>query len=361
MPFAKRITPEQFEGEDFDEAWARGWFRMRQTLFTTHFLTFDRRVFAALWLRVGLPGLLPDRKFLELKKLNRRFRAEFGSSNPTEIPTRHEELYQLYRNSLAFEPAPTLRDLQFGDSAQSLFPTWQVELFENEVLVAVGYFDIGNLSAAGIISFYNPAYRKNSLGKYLIYLKMEYCQARGLDYFYPGYLAPGETRFDYKRTMGTATLEYLELASGTWRPYPAMGSPSNPLSTMTTKLSAMGEVLEAQGLSPKIWNYLHLDINLNPQVRGMNLFDFPVFLECFPEVESAPSLVVVYDPPGDRYFLLHCGSVYRFDMAPRDEVFGSDLLAVVRFLFSSSVPEEIAACLAAVIATDLADSAPAPP
>jgi len=345
MPFAQRISPEQFLAEDFDEAWARGWFRMRQSLFTAHFLEFERQFFSAIWLRVGLVGLVPDKKFLILKKLNRAFRVEFRPAEVDPSPA-HENLYQVYRNSLSFEPAPNLKNLLIGDETVSLFPTWQVELFDGETLIASGYFDMGSRSAAGITCFYDPAYKKHSLGKYLIYLKMEFCQSRGFEFFYPGYLAPGERRFDYKRHMGTDTLEYWELASGRWLPYPRIEPVNDPLKQMTQQLTALQSLLEGTGLDPRFHRYLHLDINLNPQVRGMGLFDFPVFLDCFPTEGASPVLVVVFDPASEAFHLFHCRSVYRFDnLAEDDDVFVTDLLMVERTLFSTAVPREMSACL----------------
>ena len=80
----------------------------------------------------------------------------------------------------------------------TIYNTHEINLFDGEKLIAVGYFDIGTRSAAGISSFYDPSYKKYSLGKYLIYLKMEYCQKMGFEYFYPGYFVPGYKAFDYK-------------------------------------------------------------------------------------------------------------------------------------------------------------------
>ena len=344
MAFAQRTFPDHFLADDWDEAWARGWFRMRQNLFTTHFLEFDRKFHAALWLRVRLSDLVPDKKFLELKKFNRGFRAEFRTVDP--VPSRkHEELYRIYRQSLTFEPALNLRDLLLGGDSRSVFPTWQVELYDGETLIAAGFFDGGKRAAAGISCFYNPAYHKHSLGKYLIYLKMEFCQNQGLELFYPGYLAPGEPRFDYKRHIGAATLEYLELSSGLWRPYPTAEPVPDPLEEMIARLTELQSMMD-HGLAPKLRRYLHLDINLNPQIQGLGLFDFPVFLDCFPEEGASPVLVVVWDPRNGLYQLLHCKSVYRFEGGEKDEdVFESDLLLVERSLYASPLPEELGACL----------------
>lgn len=347
MSFAERTSPRGFRPDDWDLAWEKGWFRMRQTLFTTNFLEFDRRFHSAVWLRVGLPSLEPDGKFRFLKKQNRQFRSEIRpcpASGPTLL---QEVLYQRYRNAVAFEPAPTLRDLLLGETGESVFPTWQIELFDGDTLVAAGFFDRGHLAAAGIVSFYDPDYKKHSLGKDLIYRKMEFCRTEGLEYFYPGYLAPGEPRFDYKRDVGAETLEYLDIATGIWEPFPRTGPQPDPLADMVGRLETLQQRLNAMGFQPALQRFLHLDINLNPQVDGLGLFDFPVFLDCFPRPGLAPLMVIVFDPRDDRYHLLQCRSVYRFDFpGEEDGVFESDLLLADRSLLSTPDPDELVAGLA---------------
>jgi len=336
MNFAKRITPKQFLPADWDQAWALGWFRMRQTLFTTHFLEFERQFYSAVWLRVGLPTLAPDKTFLELKKRNRRFRVEFAAVEPSGPDAVHEELYQRYRRSLAFEPADTLHDLLFGQEEQTHFSTWEVNLYDGEKLIASGSFDLGEKAAAGITSYYDPLYHKHSLGKYLIYCKMEWCRDRGFDWFYPGYAAPGQPRFDYKWAMGASTLEYLDLFGGAWRPRDRSIAPPDPLQAMRERLTALVSLLEGRGFQPRLLHFLHLDINLNPQVQGVGLFDFPVFIDCFPSPEKPPALVAVFDPRDGRYYLLVCRTVYQFEALPDAPgtplVFASDLLLIERVL-----------------------------
>lgn len=347
MAFAHRTIPEPFLPQDWDDAWALGWFRMRQSLFTTHFLEFERRFHSAVWLRVGLEAWQTEAAFVALKRRNRDFRVEFSpaAGPPSDA---QEAVYQRYRDSVAFEPAPTLRDLLLGDDTRSLFPTWQVELYDGARLIAGGFFDRGQRATAGIVSYYDPDYRRHSLGKYLIYLKMEYCREAGMAHFYPGYLAPGEPRFEYKRGLGAATLEYLSLADGSWHALLPGAPVPDPLADMIERLIGLKTRIEGLGWQPRLQHFLHLDINLNPQVRGLGLFDFPVFLDCLPREEGAPQVVAVYDPRDAQYHLLQCRSVYRFDLAGGSGggVFESDLLSVERSLFSSPDPGDLAACLA---------------
>jgi len=310
---------------------------MRQNLFTTHFLAFERRFHSAVWLRVGLGAWSTDRAFQTLKKLNKRFRAVIAPLPPGGPDPVHEELYARYRESLEFEPAPTLRDLLNGDDPLNRFPTWQIDLFDGPTLVASGIFDRGVGAAAGITSYYDPDLRRHSLGRYLIYLKMEFCRDQGLTWFYPGYFAPGEPRFDYKLGMGAEALEYLELATGQWVPFEAEAPRPDPLAEMTAQLEALAVAWEAEG--PLVRRYLHLDINLNPHLQGIDLFDFPVFLDLFPGLAGHPPAVVVFDPRDGLYHLLHLRSVYKLTSRvpgpPDPAVYESDLLHVVNILYST--------------------------
>jgi len=344
MPFARRIVPEHFLAVDWDDAWALGWFRMRQTLFTTHFLEFDREFYSAVWLRVDLGASIFDRTFRDLERRNRRFRLEFaplGVKGPSDA---HEDLYQRYRRWVPFEPAPTLKDLLYGDSFHNRFPSWLVSLFDGERLIAGGIFDLGEAAAAGINVFYDPEYRRFSLGKYLIYKKMEFCRDRGYSWFYPGYVAPGQPRFDYKWSVGNPGIQSLDLASGAWMAWHPGDPVPDPFREMESRLKALGPFWRGRPFAPQVRRYLHLDINLNPQVAGMDLFDFPVFLDCFPS--NSPHLLVVFDPRDDEYHLLLCRSVYHFERGGTDPVFDSDLLSVDRLLFSSEDPAEVAAVVA---------------
>ena len=85
-------------------------------------------------------------------------------------------------------------------------------------MIAAGFFDLGKMSAAGITCIYHPAYKKYSLGKYLMYLKMAFCKEQQLQYFYPGYVVPGYNSFDYKLEIGKSAIEYFDTYTGKWLP-----------------------------------------------------------------------------------------------------------------------------------------------
>ena len=60
--FAQFESPAALTPYELDLYLANGWFRMHQTIFTTHFLCFKQNFYSAVWLRVGLKNYIPDKK-----------------------------------------------------------------------------------------------------------------------------------------------------------------------------------------------------------------------------------------------------------------------------------------------------------
>ena len=170
-------SPETLSPVQLDTYLAQGWFRMGQTVFTTNFLSFKNQLYSAVWLRVYLPDFKTERTQEKLRRLNAGFRAVIQKASITPA---HEALFELYKKSISFEASSSLQHLLYGKSAGDIYNTYEVNLFDNDKLIACGFFDIGAGSAAGISSFYDPAYKKYTLGKHLIYLKMSYCKELGL-------------------------------------------------------------------------------------------------------------------------------------------------------------------------------------
>ena len=202
------LAPAQLDG-----FLSLGWFRIQQTIFTTDVLYFDEQQYDAIWLRVRLADFGTDKKYKILSGKNKRFRTEIKRAVVTPA---HEALYNLYKESIPFEGAPSLHSLLHGKSEGNVYNTWIINVYDGGLLIGSGCFDLGNNSAAGICSVYHPAYRKFSLGKYMIYEKMQYCKRENFTYFYPGYFVPGYPMFDYKLEIGKPALEYFDPVQKRW-------------------------------------------------------------------------------------------------------------------------------------------------
>ena len=191
-------------------------------LFTTDVLSFGEIQYQAIWLRVRLHDFETDKTYRNLAKKNMPFRTEITG---LFLTPEHEKIFANYKKHVPFEAAFSLRSLLYGDESENVFNTHLINMYDGDTLIATGAFDLGNESAAGIFSVYDPAYKRFSPGKYLIYEKMQFCKKEGFVYFYPGYYVPGYARFDYKKDIGKGAIEYFDREKNEWLPHPPAPSP----------------------------------------------------------------------------------------------------------------------------------------
>jgi arginine-tRNA-protein transferase len=87
---------------------------------------------------------------------------------------------------------------------------------QEERLVAFTVFFEGEKSLASIVAAYDLEFSKFSLGFFTMLLEQKYGEASGKEYYYPGILAKGEPKFQYKTRLGG--LEFFQLKNRQWRP-----------------------------------------------------------------------------------------------------------------------------------------------
>ena len=200
--------------DELDTYLAAGWYRMGQCVFTTDFVEREGVYFKTIWLRNRLKNYHSSISSKKLEKRNKDFEIEIV---PFKYSNNYESLFQKYRSSLPPGRAVDLHSFLIGDSDLIIFKSWAINLYDNGQLIGAGVFDLGKKSAAGIVSFYDPEYKNYSVGRYIIYKKIEYCKQKGYDYFYPGYFVPGLKAFDYKLKIGSESLEFFDMTKGLWR------------------------------------------------------------------------------------------------------------------------------------------------
>lgn len=343
--FARAESPETLHPEELDSFLSMGWFRMGQTIFTTNFLHFKGQFYSAIWLRIVLGDYGADERQKKIIKRNACFRTEIG---PASITPEKEDLFTRYKQGISFEASASLSQLLFGGTTLSIYNTYEVTVYDGSKLIAAGYFDIGETSAAGITSFYDPAYKKHSLGKYLIYLKIEYCKRHNLQYFYPGYFVPGYRLFDYKLDIGRPALQYLQFASHQWLPVERFDQDTTPLQQMVERLAALQSALLHSNLHSIVLRYEFFDANLIPELRGADLFDFPLFLCFAKDINDSLNHLIVYDVSDGRYHLLKCTAVLKANVAEKsNDIYSAFVLKSEHDLFSTEKLNELVKLLRA--------------
>ncbi|MBX0291868.1 GNAT family N-acetyltransferase [Hymenobacter sp. HSC-4F20] len=202
--------------EALDFYLGQGYYRMHQDLFTCRFLPLDDALYTVHWLRVVLSEVHYGPEQRRLLRLNERFTTII---RPFHLAPEYEALYAIYLTSITFDAPETVEAFLLAGATHNVFTTSVLEVRDQGQLIAVGIFDSGARSVAGIMNFYHPAYRKYSLGKYLMLLKINYARQQQKAYYYPGYLVHNYPKFDYKLFPCLAATEVFESATGRWLPF----------------------------------------------------------------------------------------------------------------------------------------------
>lgn len=340
MTFARIDFPESLSMEELDHYLELGWFRMGQAIFTTNFLNFKDQYYSAVWIRVTLEEFSMDRTFRRLSKLNAGFKKEIKKA---ELTARQEQLFKKYKGQTNFQAATSLKQLMYGKSDRQIFTTYEINIYDGDELIASGFFDLGASSAAGITCFYDPAYRKYSLGKFLIYLKMEYCREKGFRFFYPGYFVPGYSFFDYKLSIGKPAIQFLEFSSSQWKRIEEFSIDNSPLKFMEYKLRKLRDLLMTLDIKSWILTYEFFDANMIPELHGAELFDFPVFMVFSENQDENTNHLIVYDIRESAYCLILCRGVWKVGTSKSDEkLFSAQILKEMHRHRIAVDPDEVA-------------------
>ena len=329
------------KGSQLDEYLERGWFRMGQTIFTTNFLKFSGLIYSVIWLRIDLLNFEPTKTQQKLQKLNANFKVEIKPS--IALSPEHLILFNKYKNHVPFDAAPSLTHLLYDDKFSNVFDSYQVNIYDKQKLIACGIFDLGRDASTGITCFYDPDYQKHSLGKYLMFLKMDFSKNQGMSYFYPGYFAPDYPMFDYKLDLAKPFLEFLDLSINLWKPFTEYVYEEIPLIEMTQKLEELSVCLTKRKFQHSFLKYEYFDADLSATMNGVGTFDFPVFILCFERDNSVSNPLIVYDVISRQYHLVVCDVIYRLD----NEIinigfYNENLLQMTQHLFATESAEAMA-------------------
>jgi arginine-tRNA-protein transferase len=339
--FAEAHYPtDSLSPEELDRYLAEGWFRMGQCIFTCTYLNLHENFLRVIWLRVVLKNFTNDTTFQKLSKLNSNFKIKVEKAS---ITPEKEELFAKYKTGIAFEASSSLEHLLMSGSETNIYNTLEMNIYDGHKLIAVGYFDVGDRSAEGISCFYDPDYKRHSLGKYMIYQKMLYCKNQGMDYFYLGYFTPGYKAFDYKLSIAKHTIEYLDLSTGCWQEIHRLDLRIGSIEETKQKLDALKHQLDQVNIDSCVLRYRYFDANLMRDLHGKRLFDYFMFVYCFPYIIDVVNPIIVYDFRDKQYHLLHCISLGMSDeFNDTTEEFSTHLLKIVDIIYSTPNVEELA-------------------
>jgi len=340
--FALKHYPEQISGRELDIYLARGWYRMGQTIFTTHFLCFEKTFYSAIWIRQDLQGYT-FRKSLRkiLRKNDRQFEVSY---RPALINEERERLYQVYRQDFPGVLAPTLLDSLQDGGFSNIFDTYEVSIYDEGKLIGLSYFDIGENAVASITGIYHPDYQKHSIGFYTMLKEIQFCQDRGIRYYYPGYVVPGYSRFDYKARIGA--VDYYDLRRNDWFAYEKLKKQHIPIHQMELQLNELARLLREAGFAARIKYYPLFEANLFGYWH-LPYFDYPILLLFRSHPSNKVYDILIFDPRTQLFQLLRCNGIEDFQFYFNEQFLNSfrgprffmELINVEQVLLSSRSAE----------------------
>lgn len=219
MFYYDSFVPSELSGDQLDTLLSLGWYRMNQYVFCTSHIEHDQQPYRVHWLRFPIRNLIRQSSHIKIRSRNKRFRFVIESFGI--IRDDHEELYRRYRDSITFNGALTIQDSLFGDysTERNIFSTKCISIFDENKLIAGGYFDVGVEGAASILHFFDPTYSRYSLGKFLILITIDYLKDQRFQYYYPGYVVEGLSKMNYKLFLGNERAEYFDPLTISWKPF----------------------------------------------------------------------------------------------------------------------------------------------
>lgn len=300
--FAKRNQPETLSPSALDNYLEQGWYRTGQSLFTTHFLMFGfKNFFSAIWVRLPLDTFSFSKGNRKLLRRNKsRFRWEFREA---ELGPEAEALYQNYCAHFPDKLSPTLQDALLENNHTSIFRTMEFLAWDGEQLVAASYFDLGENSISSILGIYHPNYAQYSLGYFTMLMEIAYGLEHGYRYFYPGYVVPGYSRFDYKLRAGP--MEYFDLHTENWLPFAQLSTEHLPFSKIQRNLQSLSELLHQHHISHELRANGLFHLNL---IQDTQFLDYPLMLYLDPEFDyfNEEQEVIVFNPCTNQFQHLLC-------------------------------------------------------
>jgi arginine-tRNA-protein transferase len=249
--------PHFLSRQDLDALLARGWFRMRENVFTTHYYLRDCRLLSTVWLRSPLDGYrFSKSQRKHLRYLHQRYEIAFMNCALTE---EHEVLYQEYLKVAEGERSSSLRGV-LGEDTADIFHSKMLEVRDpeqNNRLIAMSIFDEGLCALQSIVGIYHPEYGHESLGVYTMLLEVEQAIQTGFSHYYIGYFTPGFATFDYKLRL--QNLEYFNPDDELWRPLADLDRKTLWSSQHIDRLTEMKVVLDAMGIHTRMRLNVHYD------------------------------------------------------------------------------------------------------
>jgi len=195
-----------------DELWAGGWRHFGSYFFRYSHQLADNALQTITPLRIQLSAW-------ELTKSQRRVLRRNADLRWEVVPAQVDEelcgMFQRHKARFTANVPDTLETFLGNDVTQGPCECRMLRVLDGGRLVAVSFFGLGLRAASSVYGIFEPDESRRSLGIFTMLLELDYCQAAGLEFLYPGYATREPSAYDYKKQFkGT---EWMDFGSGDWQ------------------------------------------------------------------------------------------------------------------------------------------------
>ena len=262
------LTPERL-----DSLLARGWFRMRESVFTTHYYLREGKLLSTVWLRSCLESYSFTKS--QRKMLRQRDQQFEVKISKLQLTDEHEKLYNAYLAVASGERSDTIEGI-LGDIDGLIFQSMQVEIRDAGRLIGFSVFDCGATSIESILGIYHPDYTDKSLGIYTMFLEVRYAIKNGYKYYYIGYFTPYFSAFDYKCRLGN--LQFFNPENEEWKAFVELDVSGLWSEQHLKYLQHTQAYLQSKGVESIIRMNVHYDTIILNELSDLYLEE-PLFLD----------------------------------------------------------------------------------
>ncbi len=215
----QHFTCSSVPPEMMDRLWESGWRHFGASFFRYSLNVNDHGVQTITPLRVDLAKFTLSRSQRRVLTKNADLRCEFV---PARLSNEARAMFQRHKVRFTENVPDDLDTFLSSDPATVPSPCVEYRVHLGDDLIALSYLDLGEGSTSAVYSMFEPAHSRRSLGIYSILRGIEFSQARGCRYYYPGYATREPSVYDYKKRL--RGLEMLDWESGLWdvKGYPTL-------------------------------------------------------------------------------------------------------------------------------------------
>jgi len=297
------LTPRRL-----DALLAQGWFRNAYMMYRTKVICLSSDLYSVVNIRMKLEDFKPSKKMRKIvRKNNEKFRIII---RPAILDDEKNELYQEHKSRFEGFIYNNIEQFFYGEYEEktNIFDTYECCVYDEDVLVAVSFFDFGTNSIASLLALYRQSYRKYSLGIYTMVQEAIYAKSIGKTYFYPGYILDKNAIFDYKLRLGE--MQYYNWETKRWRKWMPREQMKLDAPVFLDKILELEQVLNA--IEIPFHKYLYPLFSLG--YIDYNYIRSPMFLDCY-SYDGNYKLVIEYWME-DKHYVLSDVSIVPFDNNP---------------------------------------------